>query len=137
MNFAEEASGKPTASASTQHLTALLAAGYQWAGDGARCSQPLPLCQGSAAAKFGERGAGAVWSLRMTEESGPKSQWDEHGKGDVNATRQTGLVDALPSDQADGKRGRLLALKRESPLPETTWQLHKQQTHKKQCGVLQ
>lgn len=68
---------------------------------------------------------------------GPKSQWDEHGKGDVNATRQTGLVDALPSDQADGKRGRLLALKRESPLPETTWQLHKQQTHKKQCVVLQ
>lgn len=47
------------------------------------------------------------------------------------------LVDALPSDQADGKRGRLLALKRERRLPETTWQLHKQQTHKKQCGVLQ
>lgn len=38
---------------------------------------------------------------------------------------QTGLGDALPPDQADGKRCPFLALKRERVLPSITWQLYK------------
>lgn len=51
-----------------------------------------------------------------------------------SAVIQTGLGDALPPDQADGKRCPFLALKRDCALPIATWQLYKQKNHMENQG---